>query len=232
MEQSASTTGSLDLMKVLVHTLTLEDGTEIHMLAERKYPLTKETLEGMMSLKLIAESASESAYNLLSHQELASPEKTASGKDFSNPLMADSLPKTILGSTNSICKNTQNAIVQDTSSSAQQDAMIMSVFEHMSNQVTNCNKIDLENKLVNESLTTKLERYKERVKTFEERLNIDLSSHEKLIDSQMDDIILNRNAVKQEIDSLKQTFSKQVKEKESLLQTFTIFKKESKEKRK
>ncbi|GJV46808.1 ribonuclease H-like domain, gag-pre-integrase domain protein [Tanacetum coccineum] len=48
-----------------VHTLILEDGTEIHMLAERKYPLTKETLERMLSLKLIAESASESAYNLL-----------------------------------------------------------------------------------------------------------------------------------------------------------------------
>ncbi|GJR78794.1 putative ribonuclease H-like domain-containing protein [Tanacetum coccineum] len=29
------------------------------------------------------------------HQELASPEQTTSGKDFSNPLMADSLPKTI-----------------------------------------------------------------------------------------------------------------------------------------
>ncbi|GKA05151.1 hypothetical protein Tco_0684271 [Tanacetum coccineum] len=48
-----------------VHTLTLEDGTEIHMLAERKYPLTKETLERMMSLKLIAESISNSAYDLL-----------------------------------------------------------------------------------------------------------------------------------------------------------------------
>ncbi|GJX78265.1 putative ribonuclease H-like domain-containing protein [Tanacetum coccineum] len=48
-----------------VHTLILEDGTEIHMLVERKYPLTKETLKRMMSLKLIAESASESAYNLL-----------------------------------------------------------------------------------------------------------------------------------------------------------------------
>ncbi|GKC66774.1 hypothetical protein Tco_1099372 [Tanacetum coccineum] len=76
-----------------VHSLILEDGTEIHMLAERKYPLIKETLERMMSLKLIAESASESAYNLLRHQELASPEQTTSGKDFSNPLMADSLPK-------------------------------------------------------------------------------------------------------------------------------------------
>ncbi|GJT28343.1 hypothetical protein Tco_0908618 [Tanacetum coccineum] len=96
-----------------VHTLILEDGTEIHMLADRKYPLTKEALERMMSLKLIAESASNGAYNLLrfiqkqidefgSHdtsRELASPEQTAYGKDFSNPLMADSLPKTIWFST-------------------------------------------------------------------------------------------------------------------------------------
>nr|GEW03479.1 hypothetical protein [Tanacetum cinerariifolium] len=37
-------------------------------------------------------------------------------------------------------------------------------------------------------------------------------------------------ANKQEIESLKQTLSKQVKEKESLLQTLTVFKKESKEK--
>ncbi|GJU58298.1 hypothetical protein Tco_1236064 [Tanacetum coccineum] len=63
-----------------------------------------------------------------------------------------------------------------------------------------------------------------------DQLNSDLSSHEKLIDSHMDDMIQNRNALKPEIDSLKQTLSKQVKEKESLLQTFTVFKKESKEK--
>ncbi|GJU78992.1 hypothetical protein Tco_1276062 [Tanacetum coccineum] len=77
-----------------VHTLTLEDGTEIHMLVERKYPLTKETLERMMSLKLITKSASESAYNLLS-KELASPKQMALGKDISNPLIVDSLLKTI-----------------------------------------------------------------------------------------------------------------------------------------
>ncbi|GKE34134.1 hypothetical protein Tco_1453456 [Tanacetum coccineum] len=40
-----------------------------------------------------------------------------------------------------------------------------------------------------ESLTAELERYKEHVKTFEQRLNIDLSTHEKMIDSQMDDMI-------------------------------------------
>ncbi|GKA80234.1 hypothetical protein Tco_0786830 [Tanacetum coccineum] len=39
------------------------------------------------------------------HQELASPEQTASGKDFSNPLMADSLPKTIWFSTHHASHN-------------------------------------------------------------------------------------------------------------------------------
>ncbi|GJS91179.1 hypothetical protein Tco_0773815 [Tanacetum coccineum] len=129
-------------------------------------------------------------------------------------------------------QQTQNVIVQDTNSSAQQDSMIMSVFEQlsekMSNHVTNWDKINQETKTVNESLTAELERYKERVKTLEQRFNVDLNSREKLIDSQMDDMIRNRCALKQEIDSLKQTVSNQVKEKESLLQTF--FKNESEEK--
>ncbi|GKD43669.1 hypothetical protein Tco_1268314 [Tanacetum coccineum] len=95
-----------DLRNCKVYTLTLEDGTEIYMLAERKYPLTKETLERMMSLKLIAESAGESVYNLLRFIQkqideygsydgtLAIPEKMATGKEISNPFMVGSLPKT------------------------------------------------------------------------------------------------------------------------------------------
>ncbi|GKA81620.1 reverse transcriptase domain-containing protein [Tanacetum coccineum] len=82
----------------------------------------------------------------------------------------------------------------------------------------------------NESLTTKLERYKERVKTFEQRLNIDLSTREKMIDSQMDDMIKEKHALKQQINSLEQNLSNQIKEKESLLQIITVFKNESKEK--
>ncbi|GJU68149.1 retrovirus-related pol polyprotein from transposon TNT 1-94 [Tanacetum coccineum] len=82
----------------------------------------------------------------------------------------------------------------------------------------------------NESLTAELERYKERVKTFEQRLNIDLITREKMIDSQMDDMIMEKLALKQQIDSLEQNLSTQIKEKESLLQTFTVFKNESKEK--
>ncbi|GJX31360.1 retrovirus-related pol polyprotein from transposon TNT 1-94 [Tanacetum coccineum] len=82
----------------------------------------------------------------------------------------------------------------------------------------------------NESVTAELERYKERVKTFEQRLNIDLSSREKMIDSQMDDMIKEKIALKEQVDSLEQNLSKQIKEKECLLQTFTVFKSESKEK--
>nr|GEX55302.1 hypothetical protein [Tanacetum cinerariifolium] len=48
-----------------------------------------------------------------------------------------------------------------------------------------------------ESITAELERYKERVKTFEQRLNIDLSSRKKMIDSQMDDMIKEKLALKE-----------------------------------
>nr|GEU53713.1 hypothetical protein [Tanacetum cinerariifolium] len=46
----------------------------------------------------------------------------------------------------------------------------------------------------------------------------------------MDDMIKEKLALKQQIDSLEQNLSNQIKEKESLLQTFTVFKNESKEK--
>ncbi|GJV82551.1 hypothetical protein Tco_1522449 [Tanacetum coccineum] len=88
---------------------------------------------------------------------------------------------------------TQNAAVQDTNSSAQQDAMILSVFEQLSNQVTNCNKVNKDNLIANESLSdvsAELERYKERMKLLEEQQNVDLSTREKLI---MDDIIREKN---------------------------------------
>ncbi|GJR16207.1 retrovirus-related pol polyprotein from transposon TNT 1-94 [Tanacetum coccineum] len=129
-------------------------------------------------------------------------------------------------------KETQQATVQDTNLQAQQDSMILSVIEQMSeqmiNHVNNWEKANKEQK--NESITAELERYKERVKTFEQRLNIDLSSHEKMIDSQMDDMIREKLALKEQIDSLEQNLSKQIKEKESLFKTFSVFKNESKEK--
>nr|GEZ97960.1 hypothetical protein [Tanacetum cinerariifolium] len=63
----------------------------------------------------------------------------------------------------------------------------------------------------NESVTDELERYKEHVKTFEQCLNIDLSSGEKMIDSQMDDMIKEKLALKEQVDSLEQNLSNQIK---------------------
>ncbi|GJX99368.1 retrovirus-related pol polyprotein from transposon TNT 1-94 [Tanacetum coccineum] len=122
--------------------------------------------------------------------------------------------------------------VQDTNLQAQQDSMILSVIEQMSEQMINhVNNWEKANKKQNnELITVELERYKERVKTFKQRLNIDLSSREKMIDSQMDDMIREKLTLKEQIDSLEQNLSKQIKEKESLFKTFTIFKNESKEK--
>ncbi|GJV29323.1 retrovirus-related pol polyprotein from transposon TNT 1-94 [Tanacetum coccineum] len=104
-----------------------------------------------------------------------------------------------------------------------QDVQAVQDFEHI--PVEKANK-----KHNNKSVTAELERYKERVKTFEQRLNVDLSSREKMIDSQMDDMIREKLALKEQVDSLEQNLSKQIKEKECLLQTFTVFKNESKEK--
>ncbi|GJY80490.1 hypothetical protein Tco_0493241 [Tanacetum coccineum] len=99
--------------------------------------------------------------------------------------------------------------VQDTNSSAQQDSMIKSVIEQMSKQmishVNNWKKANQEKN--NESLTAELERYNERVKTFEQKLNIDLSTREKIIDFQMDDMIKEKLALKQQINSLEQNIS-------------------------
>ncbi|GJV98701.1 ribonuclease H-like domain-containing protein [Tanacetum coccineum] len=85
----------------------------------------------------------------------------------------------------------QNTVIQDTNSSAQQDALILSVFEQLSNQVTNCNKVNNNNLIANECLSGELERYKEHVKLLEERQNVDLGTRKKII---IDDIIREKNA--------------------------------------
>ncbi|GJZ49018.1 integrase, catalytic region, zinc finger, CCHC-type containing protein, partial [Tanacetum coccineum] len=80
----------------------------------------------------------------------------------------------------------------------------------------------------NESLTALKKQID--LSTFKQCLNIDLSTRENMIDSQIDYMIKEKLALKKQIDSLEQNLSNQIKEKESLLQTFTVFKNESKEK--
>ncbi|GJV36019.1 hypothetical protein Tco_1408496 [Tanacetum coccineum] len=80
------------------------------MLAERRYPLIRETLERMIELKLTTESEGEAIFDLLRFIQKQIDEfkgqdgniknwlvqkQTDFGKDFSNPFIADSLLKTI-----------------------------------------------------------------------------------------------------------------------------------------
>nr|GEV46311.1 retrovirus-related Pol polyprotein from transposon TNT 1-94 [Tanacetum cinerariifolium] len=106
-------------------------------------------------------------------------------------------------------------VVQNSNSSAQQDALILFVIEQLKTQVINYTKINLDNKSVNDTLTAKLERYKEQVKVLKEGQNIELKSQDNISD-------LCEQFVS--IDRLKQTFSEQIQEKESLMQTVTLLK--------
>ncbi|GJV09698.1 hypothetical protein Tco_1351239 [Tanacetum coccineum] len=114
----------------------------------------------------------------------------------------------------------QYAIIQDTTPSTPNDLLVLSLVKQMTDHVAHLDKENQTNKMVNESLAAELERYKERILIFEQRLNVYLNQREKLIDSQMDDLIRDRNAkhaaFQQEIDTLKETLSNNVKENESL----------------
>ncbi|GJV87340.1 retrovirus-related pol polyprotein from transposon TNT 1-94 [Tanacetum coccineum] len=109
----------------------------------------------------------------------------------------------------------QQATVQNSNSSAQQDDLILSVIEQLKTQVANCTKTNLENKSVNDTLTAELERYKEQVKVLKEGQNVDLRSKDNVSDTCAQSV---------EIDLLKQTLSEHLKEKESLLQMVTLLK--------
>ncbi|GKB06980.1 retrovirus-related pol polyprotein from transposon TNT 1-94 [Tanacetum coccineum] len=77
----------------------------------------------------------------------------------------------------------QQAAVHNSNSSAQQDALILSVIEQLKTQVINCTKINLDNKSVNDTLTAELERYREQVKVLKEGQNVDLKSKDNVSDS-------------------------------------------------
>nr|GEX73530.1 hypothetical protein [Tanacetum cinerariifolium] len=70
----------------------------------------------------------------------------------------------------------QYATAQNLNFLAQQDAQILSVIEQLKTQVINCTKINQDNKSVNETLTTELERYKDQVRILKEGNNVDKTS--------------------------------------------------------
>nr|GEW59948.1 ABC transporter B family member 1 [Tanacetum cinerariifolium] len=80
--------------------------------------------------------------------------------------------------------------IQNSKTSAQQDALILSVIEQLKIQVINYTKINLDNKTINDTLTAELERYKEQVKVLKEGQNVE--------ESLMKTIIVLKNDFKKE----------------------------------
>nr|GEX12485.1 copia protein [Tanacetum cinerariifolium] len=66
-------------------------------------------------------------------------------------------------------QESQNAGIQDNNSFARIVLLVLSLVEQMTNHVANLDNENQTNKMVNESLTTELERYKGRVAIFEQR---------------------------------------------------------------
>ncbi|GJU15882.1 retrovirus-related pol polyprotein from transposon TNT 1-94 [Tanacetum coccineum] len=106
---------------------------------------------------------------------------------------------------------TQQETVQNSNSSAQQDVLILSMFEQLNTQVMNCTNVNLEYKRANKTLTTELDRYKEEVKDLKEMQNVENS-------------FSGSNEQYAEIVRLKQTLSEQVQEKDSLMKTVSDLK--------
>ncbi|GJX35955.1 retrovirus-related pol polyprotein from transposon TNT 1-94 [Tanacetum coccineum] len=105
----------------------------------------------------------------------------------------------------------QQATIQNSNSSAQQDDLILSVIEQLKTQVANCTKINLENKSVNDTLTAELERYKEQVKVLKKGKNVDLKEESRNIDreialekkiKQLDNIVYKRDKSAQTLHML------------------------------
>ncbi|GJY61649.1 retrovirus-related pol polyprotein from transposon TNT 1-94 [Tanacetum coccineum] len=131
-------------------------------------------------------------------------------------------------------QETKNPVGQSTSSSAQQDELLMSFIEEMSSQVAKHNKVQQENLIVNETLTVELERYKEQVKLFEQRQKFDLNDREKYIDGQLRQVIVDKNVkvadFEKQIHSLKLQLNATIESHKTLSTTVECLKKESKQK--
>ncbi|GJS87834.1 retrovirus-related pol polyprotein from transposon TNT 1-94 [Tanacetum coccineum] len=99
---------------------------------------------------------------------------------------------------------TQQETVQNSNSSAQQDVLILSMFEQITTQVTHCNT-------VNKALTTELDRYKEEVKDLKDKQHVENS-------------FSGSNEQFAEIVHLKQNLFEQVQEKDCLIKTVSELK--------
>ncbi|GKE83808.1 reverse transcriptase domain-containing protein, partial [Tanacetum coccineum] len=166
-----------DAMWFREKVLLVEDQGNGNVLTEEELEFLADlgTAEGPVTSSVITHNAAYQADDLNEYDSDCDEISIAKAVLMANFLVTDQMfcPSNIVPYSQYLVES-QNAAVQDINSSAQQDALILSVFEQLSNQVINCNKVNNDNLIANETLSAELERYKERVKLLEERKNVDL----------------------------------------------------------
>ncbi|GJV68407.1 hypothetical protein Tco_1483916 [Tanacetum coccineum] len=124
-------------------------------------------------------------------------------------------------------------VVQSNVSSVPNDALIM-IINDMHEQSTQCVSMNEQTKIVNESLTAELARYKELVGAYEKRARFELTEREQKIDEQLRIVITDRNikeeTLKKELHSVKMQLYSTINHNKSMVEEVTTLKKDFKQK--
>nr|GEW83242.1 hypothetical protein [Tanacetum cinerariifolium] len=129
-------------------------------------------------------------------------------------------------------ENEEN-VVQSNVSSIQNEAL-MSIIDEMHEQGVHSRSVNKQDKVVNDSLTSKLARYKELVGVYEQQEKFELTEREQKIDEQMRIIISDRNrketSLKLELHYVQMQLCSTLDHYKSMTEEVTILKKDFKQK--
>ncbi|GKA81255.1 hypothetical protein Tco_0787947 [Tanacetum coccineum] len=124
-------------------------------------------------------------------------------------------------------------VVQSNVSSMPNDALMM-IINDMHKQAAQCISTNEQNKVVNESLTAELARYKEQVEIYEKRERFKLTEREQKIDEQLRIIITDRNikeeSLKKELHSVKMQLNSTIDHNKLMKDEVATLKKDFKQK--
>ncbi|GJZ08434.1 retrovirus-related pol polyprotein from transposon TNT 1-94 [Tanacetum coccineum] len=130
-------------------------------------------------------------------------------------------------------EDNEEHVVQSNVSSAQNDAL-MSIIDDMHEQGVQSMSANKQVKVVNDTLTSELARYKELVGEYEKRAKFELTEREQKIDEQMRIIISDRNrketSLKSELHSVQMQLRSTVDHNKSMKEEVTTLKKDFKQK--
>ncbi|GKC65214.1 hypothetical protein Tco_1097812 [Tanacetum coccineum] len=124
-------------------------------------------------------------------------------------------------------------VVQSNVSYVPNDALMM-IINNMHEQFVQCVSANKQNKVVNESLTAELARYKEQVQLYEKRARFELTEREQKINEQMRIIIRDRNVqeelLKKELHSVKMELNSTINHNKLIKEEVTTLKQDFKQK--